>query len=158
MKTLHLNLKQKWFEMILSGEKPEEYRDLTPYWINRLIDFSGCPKETPDCTKNFPEDILYDIKNGHDPYEVMKAYYSKFKSFDSVTFSNGYAKNRPQFTIELKGIEIKEGNTEWGAEPGKEYFTLKLGEFLSDPLWIEILQKQYAKESKTNSKNNRKTL
>ena len=29
MKTLHLNLKKQWFDMILSGEKKEEYRELT---------------------------------------------------------------------------------------------------------------------------------
>jgi hypothetical protein len=28
-KTLHLNLKKKWFDMILSGEKKAEYRNIT---------------------------------------------------------------------------------------------------------------------------------
>lgn len=37
MKTLHLILKKKWFDMILSGEKKEEYRDQKQYWKNRLI-------------------------------------------------------------------------------------------------------------------------
>jgi len=37
MKTLHLNLHRKWFDMILSGEKLEEYRDLTPHWKKRLV-------------------------------------------------------------------------------------------------------------------------
>lgn len=36
MKTLHLTLKKKWFDMILSGEKKEEYREIKPYWIQRL--------------------------------------------------------------------------------------------------------------------------
>ncbi|HET8736229.1 MAG TPA: ASCH domain-containing protein, partial [Pricia sp.] len=39
MKTLHLNLKKKWFDMILSGEKKEEYREIKEYWIGRLIRF-----------------------------------------------------------------------------------------------------------------------
>lgn len=34
--TLHLNLKKKWFDMVLSGEKRQEYRDYTPYWIVRM--------------------------------------------------------------------------------------------------------------------------
>ena len=38
--TLHLNLKKKWFDMILSGVKTEEYREVKPYWSNRLIQFS----------------------------------------------------------------------------------------------------------------------
>ena len=36
MKTLHLTLKKKWFDMILSGIKKEEYREIKPYWDSRL--------------------------------------------------------------------------------------------------------------------------
>ena len=36
MKILHLTLKKKWFDMILSGEKKEEYREVKTYWQNRL--------------------------------------------------------------------------------------------------------------------------
>lgn len=36
MKTLNLTLKKKWFQMILSGEKREEYREIKPYWEKRL--------------------------------------------------------------------------------------------------------------------------
>jgi uncharacterized protein (DUF736 family) len=39
MKVLHLNLKKKWFDMILSGEKKCEYREIKPYWAKRLKDF-----------------------------------------------------------------------------------------------------------------------
>ena len=34
-------IKKKWFEMILSGEKKEDYREVTEYWITRLLDYSG---------------------------------------------------------------------------------------------------------------------
>lgn len=34
--TLHLTLKKKWFDMIASGVKKEEYREIKPYWIKRL--------------------------------------------------------------------------------------------------------------------------
>lgn len=37
MKTLHLPLKAKWYNMIESGVKTEEYREIKLYWINRLI-------------------------------------------------------------------------------------------------------------------------
>lgn len=33
---LHLTLKKKWFDMIASGEKVEEYREIKPYWTKRL--------------------------------------------------------------------------------------------------------------------------
>jgi hypothetical protein len=37
MKILHLTLKKKWFDMIASGEKKEEYREMKPYWDKRLV-------------------------------------------------------------------------------------------------------------------------
>ena len=40
MKILHLTLKKKWFDMILSGEKREEYREIKPYWMDRLNNVS----------------------------------------------------------------------------------------------------------------------
>ena len=36
MKTLYLVLKSKWYDMIASGEKREEYREVKPYWKKRL--------------------------------------------------------------------------------------------------------------------------
>lgn len=36
METLHLILKEKWFDMILSGEKKEEYREFKEYWFKRF--------------------------------------------------------------------------------------------------------------------------
>lgn len=41
MDILHLTLKKKWFDMILSGEKKEEYREIKPYWETRLSNFDG---------------------------------------------------------------------------------------------------------------------
>jgi len=36
MKLLNLNLKKQWYNMIASGEKREEYREIKPYWQKRL--------------------------------------------------------------------------------------------------------------------------
>lgn len=33
---LILSIKKKWFDMIKSGEKKEEYREIKPYWTKRL--------------------------------------------------------------------------------------------------------------------------
>lgn len=33
---LTLPIKKKWFDMILSGEKKEEYRKIKPYWTKRF--------------------------------------------------------------------------------------------------------------------------
>ena len=36
MRTIHLVLKSKWYDMISCGEKKEEYRKVTNYWRSRL--------------------------------------------------------------------------------------------------------------------------
>ncbi len=96
---LHLNLTRKWFDMIKSGEKREEYRAMSPYWIRVFI--------------QFPKRIK--IKNKlYIPSEV------------TICFSNGYSKTREQIFVECKGLEIGEGKKEWGAEEGVNYFILRL--------------------------------
>ncbi len=41
---LTLPIKKKWFDMILSGEKKEEYREIKPYYTTR---FKNLMKEYP---------------------------------------------------------------------------------------------------------------
>ena len=61
MKVLHLTLKKKWFDMIASGEKKEEYREFKPYWHTRLMNKSydvikfrnGYSKSAPTMTVEF---------------------------------------------------------------------------------------------------------
>lgn len=36
IRTLRLTLKKEWFDMITSGVKKEEYREIKPYWVSRL--------------------------------------------------------------------------------------------------------------------------
>lgn len=40
---LTLPIKKQWFDMIVSGEKPEEYRDDTPYYESRFDKYIGLP-------------------------------------------------------------------------------------------------------------------
>lgn len=96
---IHLNLTKKWFDLILSGEKKQEYRELTDYWQSRFME-------------------MYPVK------------ISGIKYWPTVIFSNGYAKNRRQFEIEIKGFHIGSGNPEWGATPGREYYVIELGDIL----------------------------
>lgn len=132
MKTLHLTLKKKWFDMIASGEKKEEYRELKPYWVRRLISSDRYPKETPDDYKNLPWDICYDIvDNGYRPDVVLKAYFSDLRNFERIVFKNGYAKDAPMITLECKGIEIGEANPDWSDNWIGEVFKIKLGEIIS---------------------------
>lgn len=94
---LTLPIKNKWFNMILSGEKKEEYRELKPYYTSRF-------------QKIF--NMVYScIPAGTDERKIR--------------FVNGYGRERPAFTAKCT-LSIKIGREEWGAEPGREYYTLKI--------------------------------
>ncbi len=99
MKILHLTLNKKWFDMIASGEKKEEYREIKPYWVSRLQAWGNA--------------------------------YDECRDFNAIQFKNGYSKDAPTMLFESKGIEIGEGKEEWGAEPNKEYYVIKLGKKLN---------------------------
>ncbi len=58
-KILHLTLKKKWFDMIASGEKKEEYRQDKMYWKSRFVKEGYWHSQT---CKNF--DIVR-FKNGY---------------------------------------------------------------------------------------------
>jgi hypothetical protein len=98
-KILHLTLRKKWFDLILSGEKKEEYRECKDYWIIRLLSDYGKYARIED-----------------------------YKHFDFVKFTNGYAKNSPCIVFKCEGIHTGFGNPDWGAEDGKEYFVIRIGE------------------------------
>ena len=111
MRTLYLPIKKKWYELIESGVKTEEYREIKPYWISRLRDKSFlCPDK--ECY-NFDCELSCFLN------------YCKFERFEKVVFSYGYGKRIMIFEIE--SITIGKGRTEWGAPDDKEVFIIKLG-------------------------------
>ena len=64
-------------------------------------------------------------------YREFKPFYVKRlmpNDFKWVTFHFGYTNNIMIFKI--KSIRVGEGRPEWGAEPGKQYFIIELGEKL----------------------------
>ena len=123
MAILKLTLKKKWFDMILSEKKTEEYREIKDYWSKRLVAKVKVFGDYLPLNK-------FMINNGFS-YQITKIrnpnMLVKFKEYDLIEFKNGYSKNSPQFTIELKGINIGKGKNDWGAENDKLYFVLKLG-------------------------------
>jgi hypothetical protein len=124
MKTLHLTLKKKWFNMIASGEKTEEYREIKKYWAERLLYKIHVPWGGYMWAFN---DLLagqFDCAN----WKRATGSAPVFDTFGKVSFRNGYSSTSPKFDIPVSGIEIGEGKPEWGAEPGKKYFVIKLGE------------------------------
>jgi len=114
---IHLNLKSVWFDLILDGKKKEEYREIKPFFQKMFCTFflNSCNvcnnKDCPTCFKTSGS--------------------SKHKDYKTITFSNGYSKNRRQFVIELLSIKIDTGKQEWGAKPNEKYFVLQLGNIIS---------------------------
>lgn len=108
---LTLPIRKKWFDMILSGEKKEEYRELKPYWESRLEPDFGVFNMGGTLVKG----RVWSPENGeHEPNDVI-----------DIIFRNGYGKNRPSF-IARCSLKIGTGKPEWGAEPNKEYYVLKI--------------------------------
>lgn len=93
---LHLNLTKKWFDMIESGKKKEEYRAISIYWC-----------------RVFSANIKIKGKYYHTT-DVL------------ICFSNGYAKDRKQMYAKIKSLHVGQGEEKWGAEKNVEYFVLRI--------------------------------
>lgn len=106
MKTLHLVLKHTWYDMIASGEKKEEYREIKPYWTKRLTDYNNIHKWFKDIAER-----KFDIS--------IPCRYSY------LCFHRGYTSTTMTFIV--KSIGVGKGKPEWGA-PDKPVFVIKLGE------------------------------
>jgi len=119
MKNLQLSLIRKWFEMTKLLIKPEDYRDTTPYWYSRLCLYRGVHKsrkwwkEYFEC--NFSSDQEARISFKHFEINIMTLGYPKSGDTERI------------IQFEHAGIEIRTGNPELGAEPGKLYFVIKHG-------------------------------
>ena len=125
MKVLKMTLKKKWFDMIASGEKKEEYREIKQYWVSRFIDFLSGRKIVLDRISEINV-FFSEIEDGG--CDVNKKI--QWRHYDAVEFKNGYSKAAPAITLKLNGIEIKEGRKDCGAEECEKYFVLKLGEII----------------------------
>ena len=101
MKTLTLSLKKQWFDMIKSGEKKEEYREIKAYYEKRFLE--------PLSSRLF--------RKGE----------TGVKPFDTLVFTLGYPKaddTERRLTFKNPRIRIGTGKPEWGAVPSKLYFVI----------------------------------
>lgn len=99
--TLHLILKKKWFDMILSGEKLVEYREIKEYYGKLFA-----------CGQIKIDGIYYEADQVN------------------ICFHLGYAKLRPTMLLECEGLSIGVGNPAWGAVDDVPYYRLDLGKIL----------------------------
>lgn len=115
MSTLHLTLKKKWFDMILSGEKKEEYREIKPYWVTRL---TGLPY-------NWKKDNKDSLIS-----ELLDDDFIYWRHYKIIEFKNGYAKNAPIIKIECDYIDVGKAKPEWSDNWQGEVFIIKLGNII----------------------------
>lgn len=100
---LILTLNKKWFDMILSGVKDEEYREIKPYWEKRFSNYFG---QHYDFSAKIPTIVWNNQKK-------------------VIVFRNGYGNDKPEFSTECT-IAEGYGNEEWGAEKDIKYYVLTI--------------------------------
>lgn len=132
METLHLVLKGKWFDMIESGEKTEEYRAFTPYWCNRLINTYGMYYWEGMFSHNSIESLTYKWSDGY-PYIFG---INGIRRYDAICFHRGYTNTIATFKND--GLNIGIGNIEWGAPKDKEVFIIKIGEKINISEYADV--------------------
>ena len=108
---LIIPIKRKWLEMIRHNEKQEEYRALTPYYSTRFRKF-----------------FTYRPLSNAQTIAAIRAASSKGGiPVREIVLRAGYSLLSP--AIMVKGtLVIGEGKPEWGAEPGKEYYIIRIEE------------------------------
>lgn len=107
---LTLPIKKKWFYMILSGEKKEEYRKRSPHYGDRFLKYMWMSLD--EASQTWKKAPLV------------------------VKFRNGYRKDSPAF-VAICTVDIGEGRPEWGAEPGVEYYRLHIDHVIAEPEEVE---------------------
>lgn len=121
--TLYLPLKAKYYDMIESGEKPEEYREIKPYWCTRIGD--DCGKQYYGNQYSTPYGDAGSCIIPNCSYSNHTCICREMHDYKYVCFSYGYTKRR--MTWEVGSIRIGCGNPAWGAPKDKEVFIIKLG-------------------------------
>ena len=123
VKILDLVLEKRWWNLIASGDKTEEYCLVNRWSILRLIN-----EEYHPCFDT--DDIVVDFMAW---YHFTKLDRNKiFLGYDVVCFHLVYPDIKMSFRIEA--ITVKHGefcSLIWGADPDKYYFVIKLGERIS---------------------------
>ena len=130
MKILKLTLVRVFYDQILAGTKKIEYREIKPYWFERLVHGHDLLflKYTGWQYKKHPEKYGAIL-------EIIERYLGDLtiRQFDAIEFKNGYASTSPSFLIECKNIHIGPGNPDCGiaTENGK-YFCIELGDLIAN--------------------------
>ena len=119
-KILKLTINKEWFSRILSGDKTEEYREIKPYWVARLLQNNSNIVDVQNLASALAgrTDLL---KKYIDAQRIVS------KQYTHVLFINGYRKDSPRIEKEIESITI--GKPKKGLCPDKwldtEFFIIK---------------------------------
>ena len=123
---LILHFKKKWYDMIASGEKIEEYRIIKPYWEKRLLDYKGL---SAFVTENYKALDLHEfLVHGSIEPHIDNVCEMFPRGYKTVRFILGYTKQSIDF--EIRSIGMDYGNPVWGAPGNQPVFIIKLGDRL----------------------------
>ena len=119
---LTLPIKKKWFDMILSGEKKEEYREIKEYYETR---FQNLFIEDYSASDTTPASIFlhrseYELLQGEAVQEEIRK-----EGIQEIIFRNGYSKDSKAIKARCR-LRIGKGRPEWEAEPDKQYYILEI--------------------------------
>ena len=131
MKDLKLVLKKKWYDMIDAGIKTEEYREIKPFWANRLLYYTTLgEKEYWESVLEKAKELVNTHPNCYNLHDLLIKNMGT-RGYDTVTFYLGYANDRKAMTFAIKELVVDQGKPEWGAEDNTEYFVIRLGKRLA---------------------------
>ena len=119
--TLYLALNKPWFDMIKSGVKTEEYREIKPTYISRFLKMDEMMKSFRN--HGGPDDRDLAFQNAVD----LGCWIAFKKEFKKLELTCGYpskAESSRRLVFNNPKIRIDEGKPEWGAELGKKYFVI----------------------------------
>ncbi len=109
--------KKQWFDRIASGEKREEYREITDYWAMRLV--SAKREIEYGAWLEMLDDMRTPRKHHASISQLMDYFGVEFRAFETVHFRNGYRREAPTMDLKIKGITIKPGLQQWGRGTGE---------------------------------------
>ena len=101
IKILDLPLKKEWYNMIESGIKKEEYREIKPYWCNRLLFMY------PFITQYW-EGILERVKKGEIDFEEVLLEHG-IRNYTHIRFRYGVCAVQLQIVSEI-AVEVAVGH------------------------------------------------
>ena len=114
-------LNKPWFDMIKSGVKTEEYREIKTSYINRFLEMA---------------DLMADYRAAGAPndrdmaisHAISSGNWTKYlRKFTKLVLTLGYPSKTDssrRLEFDEPSIRIGQGKPEWGAKPGVDYFII----------------------------------